>query len=119
MRKKTKSQAILAYVALIAFVVTTLIVMSGYIQSKIQGTYKMAGDVFAEWEAKEMYMINKKYVLRLTIILTFLIVAAACPFYVFSQNFNLMPAATRIVDKQSQSAGAGLFITSYQFQSRK
>jgi hypothetical protein len=48
MRKKNKSQAVLMYVALIAFVATALVVMAGYIQSKVQGNYKTAGDVFAQ-----------------------------------------------------------------------
>ena len=51
--KKTKSQMILFYAVLIAFVAVTLIIMSGYIQRRIQGVYQMAGDSIGEGELKD------------------------------------------------------------------
>jgi len=50
MVNRTKSQTILLYAALIAFVAVALLVMSGYIQRSIQGTYKSAGDAFGDEE---------------------------------------------------------------------
>lgn len=50
MTKKNKSQSILIYAALIAFVVAALLAMSSYIQRSIQGTYKAAGDAFGDEE---------------------------------------------------------------------
>lgn len=44
MMKKNRSQAILVYASLIAFVAVALLVMSRYIQQKVQGVYKQAGD---------------------------------------------------------------------------
>jgi len=51
MRKlNSKSQAMLAYAALIALVVVALLAMSGYIQRRVQGSYKNAGDSVGQGE---------------------------------------------------------------------
>jgi hypothetical protein len=50
MIKKNKSQTILYYAVLIAFVAAALLVMSGYIQRRIMGSYKEAGDRFSDGE---------------------------------------------------------------------
>jgi Flp pilus assembly pilin Flp len=47
---KKKSQAVLYYAALIGFVAVTLIIMAGYIQRHIEGSYKKAGDAFGDEE---------------------------------------------------------------------
>jgi len=47
---KRKSQAILTYAAVISFVVIALILMSGYIQRRVQGVYQQAGDSIGEGE---------------------------------------------------------------------
>lgn len=50
MLKRTKTQTIIIYAALIAFVVAALLAMSTYIQRSIQGTYKAAGDGWGDEE---------------------------------------------------------------------
>lgn len=51
MRKlNSKAQAMLAYAALIALVVVALLAMSGYIQRRVQGSYKNAGDSVGQGE---------------------------------------------------------------------
>jgi Flp pilus assembly pilin Flp len=50
MMKKSKAQTALVYAALIGFVVIALIAMFGYIQQKVQGVYKQAGDSIGEGE---------------------------------------------------------------------
>ncbi len=45
-----KAQSTLTYAALIAFVAMTLIVMSGYVQRRVQGSYKQAADAFGDEE---------------------------------------------------------------------
>jgi len=47
---RNKAQAILYYALLIAFVAAALAVMTGYIQRRILGSYKAAGDKFGEGE---------------------------------------------------------------------
>ncbi|MDD3296151.1 MAG: hypothetical protein PHU64_02205 [Candidatus Omnitrophica bacterium] len=49
---KCKTQTILIYATLIAFVVATLMLMSGYIQRRVQGLYKQAGDAYGDGEIK-------------------------------------------------------------------
>lgn len=51
--KRSKSQAILTYAALIAIVITVLIIMWGYIQRRVQGVYQAAGDSIGEGEQKD------------------------------------------------------------------
>ena len=53
MIKNRKSQAVVIYAALIAFVAVTLIVMSVYLQRRIQGSYKAAGDAYGREEIKD------------------------------------------------------------------
>ncbi|MFH1771308.1 MAG: hypothetical protein ABH872_00655 [Candidatus Omnitrophota bacterium] len=48
-----KSQAVITYAVLIAFIAATLIVMFGYIQRRIQGVYQQAGDSIGEGELKD------------------------------------------------------------------
>jgi hypothetical protein len=64
-------------------------------------------------------MIKKKNTTQSIIISFFSILMIIPCFYIFAQNFNLMPAATRIITKQAQPTGDGLLVTTYQFQSRK
>ena len=45
-----KSQTILYYALLIAFVAFALTVMAGYIQRRVLGSYKEAGDRFSDGE---------------------------------------------------------------------
>ena len=52
MMKKNKSQMILIYAALIAFVAVTLIVIAPYIARRVQGLYQQAGDAIGEGEQK-------------------------------------------------------------------
>ncbi|MFA7677326.1 MAG: hypothetical protein WCY34_04065 [Candidatus Omnitrophota bacterium] len=52
MFKKKKSQTVLIYATLIAFVVATLMLMSGYIQRRVQGLYKQTGDAYGDGEIK-------------------------------------------------------------------
>ncbi len=49
-RKKTKSQTVLYYAMLIIFVAVALMVMGGYIQRRVLGSYKEAGDKFSDGE---------------------------------------------------------------------
>jgi hypothetical protein len=49
-RNRYKAQAMLAYAALIALVVVALLAMSGYIQRRVQGSYKNAGDSVGQGE---------------------------------------------------------------------
>ena len=49
---KRKSQMMLIYTALFAFVVTALLIMAGYVQNRIQGVYQSAGDAIGEGEIK-------------------------------------------------------------------
>ena len=51
MRQK-KTQMMLMYTALFAFVVTALLIMAGYIQNRIQGVYQSAGDAIGDGELK-------------------------------------------------------------------
>ena len=53
MNKNKKSQAVVAYAALIAFVAAALIAMSVYLQRRIQGSYKQAGDSIGREEIKD------------------------------------------------------------------
>jgi len=53
MMRKNKAQTALVYAALIAFVAITLIAMFGYIQQKVQGVYKQAGDSIGEGEISD------------------------------------------------------------------
>ncbi|MDD5070464.1 MAG: hypothetical protein PHV17_07015 [Candidatus Omnitrophica bacterium] len=50
MKKQVKSQMVLFYAALIAFVITALLVLFPYIQQRVQGSYQTAGDAFGEGE---------------------------------------------------------------------
>lgn len=50
MMKRSKAQTALVYAALIAFVAIVLVAMFGYIQQKVQGVYKQAGDSIGEGE---------------------------------------------------------------------
>lgn len=52
MKRKSKSQTMLAYATLIAFVVAALIAMSSYIQRRVQGMYKSAGDAIGDEEQR-------------------------------------------------------------------
>ena len=45
-----KAQNILVYAALITVVATTLLIMAPYIQRRIQGVYKQAGDGYGDEE---------------------------------------------------------------------
>jgi hypothetical protein len=45
-----KSQTILYYAVLIAFAAAALLVMGGYIQRRVMGSYKEAGDRFSDGE---------------------------------------------------------------------
>jgi len=47
---RNKAQAILYYALLIAFAAAALAVMTGYIQRRIIGSYKAAGDRFGDGE---------------------------------------------------------------------
>ncbi len=52
MKRADKAQTILVYATLIAFVVVALLAMSGYIQRRVQGIYKAAGDAFGDEEQR-------------------------------------------------------------------
>ena len=52
MTKNKKTQTMLAYATLIAFVVAALVAMSSYIQRRVQGMYKSAGDAIGDEEQK-------------------------------------------------------------------
>ncbi|MDD4294779.1 MAG: hypothetical protein PHP69_04640 [Candidatus Omnitrophica bacterium] len=51
--KKRKAQTAITYAALIAFVVVSLIIISGYLQGRVQGMYKSAGDSIGDEEQKD------------------------------------------------------------------
>ncbi|UCC95651.1 MAG: hypothetical protein JSW40_02600 [Candidatus Omnitrophota bacterium] len=51
--KKHTSQMVLTYAVLIAFVIVALIIMSTYIQRRVQGVYQSAGDAIGEGEQKD------------------------------------------------------------------
>jgi len=48
--RKNKTQTIIYYAALIAFVVGALLLMANYIASRVQGSYKDAADSYGEGE---------------------------------------------------------------------
>ncbi len=48
-----RAQGILMYAALIFLVTVTLLIMWGYIQRRVMGTYQQAGDAFGEGEQKD------------------------------------------------------------------
>ena len=52
MIKLSKSQSIMVYATLIAAIALALIAMAPYIQRRIQGIYKAAGDAFGDEEQR-------------------------------------------------------------------
>lgn len=50
MKRKVKGQDLLFYTAVIIMVGIVLLILSGYIQSRIEGIYRGAGDAFGEGE---------------------------------------------------------------------
>jgi len=52
MRQKRKAQDFLVYATLIAAIATALILMSGYIQRRVQGVYQSTGDAIGGGEIK-------------------------------------------------------------------
>jgi hypothetical protein len=50
---RTKAQTYLIYAGVVAIVATTLIIISGYIMQKVQGSYKQAGDSLGLGELKD------------------------------------------------------------------
>lgn len=52
MRQKKKAQDSLVYAVLIAAIATALVIMSGYIQRRVQGVYQSTGDAIGGGEIK-------------------------------------------------------------------
>jgi Flp pilus assembly pilin Flp len=50
---KNKAQSYLIYAALVALIAASLIIISGYLRQRIQGSYKQAGDALGMGELKD------------------------------------------------------------------